>query len=148
MPHPRAEALKSEGNTFFKSGQYAAAIEKYKAASEIDPTVPAYHSNAAACWEKLGNYEEMEKSSRACISADKNFVKGYFRLATAQKNLNDLQGCIKTLESGLGINSANPDLKRMKKDVTELQRGEQLILLSWNINLYSQEINFLSITQI
>lgn len=126
MPNAQAEALKAEGNAFFKSGQYAAAIEKYGAASTADPTVPAYHSNAAACWEKLSNYEEMEKAARACISADKSFVKGYFRLATALKHKNELGACIKALESGLAVQSTNADLKRMKKEVTELQRNEQV----------------------
>mmetsp|Transcript_1900 Transcript_1900/g.3454 ORF Transcript_1900/g.3454 Transcript_1900/m.3454 type:complete len:326 (+) Transcript_1900:277-1254(+) len=126
MPNAQAEAMKTKGNEFFKAGNYAAAIEKYDAASDLDPTVPAYQSNAAACWEKLGDYENMEKASRKCIAADKNFVKGYFRLATALKNLNDLTGCIKALESGLAIESSNADLKKMKKDVMELQRAEQV----------------------
>ena len=68
----------------------------------------------------------MAEAARSCIKADRSFVKGYFRLATAQKNINDLAGCIKTLESGLAVQSSNPDLKRMKKDVTELQRGDQV----------------------
>ena len=126
MPLAKAEALKAEGNAFFKSGQYQAAIAKYDAASSVDSTVPAYQSNAAACWEKLGDYEQMEAAARKCISADKTFVKGYFRLATALKNLNDLSNCIKALESGLAIQSTNADLKRMKKEVTELQRAEQV----------------------
>mmetsp|Transcript_24757 Transcript_24757/g.29203 ORF Transcript_24757/g.29203 Transcript_24757/m.29203 type:complete len:323 (+) Transcript_24757:176-1144(+) len=126
MPNAKAEALKGEGNAFFKSGQYAAAITKYGLASEADPSVPAYHSNAAACWEKIGDFTEMEKSARACISANKNFVKGYFRLATALKNLGDIGGCIKSLESGLAIQSNNADLKRMKKEVLEIQRNEQV----------------------
>lgn len=126
MPHPKAEALKVEGNSFFKSGQYQAAIDKYDAATEIDSTVPAYQSNAAACWEKLGDYSSMETAARKCISANKSFVKGYFRLATALKNLDDLSSCIKALESGLAIQSTNADLKKMKKEVTELQRAEQV----------------------
>lgn len=126
MPNQQAEATKAQGNSFFKSGNYAAAIEKYDEASAIDPTVPAYQSNAAACWEKLGNYEKMEEAARRCISADKSFVKGYFRLATALKHLNDLTGCVKALESGLAIQSSNADLKKMKKDVMELQRAEQV----------------------
>jgi len=126
MPNRQAEALKGEGNAFFKSGQYAAAIDKYSLASTADPTVPAYHSNAAACWEKLSNYTEMENSARACISADKNFVKGYFRLATALKGLGDVPGCIKSLESGLAIQSGNADLKKMKKEILEFQRNEQV----------------------
>eukprot|EP00567_Pseudictyota_dubia_P001379 CAMPEP_0197465236 /NCGR_PEP_ID=MMETSP1175-20131217/64434_1 /TAXON_ID=1003142 /ORGANISM="Triceratium dubium, Strain CCMP147" /LENGTH=323 /DNA_ID=CAMNT_0043001243 /DNA_START=1157 /DNA_END=2128 /DNA_ORIENTATION=+ len=126
MPNAQAEALKGQGNQFFKSGQYQQAINKYKEATAIDANVPAYWSNMAACYEKLGKYEEMADAARSCIKADKNFVKGYFRLATAQKNLNDLAGCVKTLESGLAVQSSNPDLKKMKKDVQELQRGEQV----------------------
>lgn len=126
MNNNQAESLKAQGNQLFKSGEYASAIEKYDAAFKIDPTKPAYQSNAAACWEKIGNFEKMAEASRACIKADKTFIKGYFRLATAQKKLNDLQGCIKTLESGLGINASNRDLKSMKKEVTELQRNENV----------------------
>jgi len=126
MPHPEAEKLKAVGNNFFKTGQYQNAIDKYAAASAIDPSVPAYWSNAAACYEKLGKYEEMAEASRSCIKADRNFVKGYFRLAQALKNMNELAESIKAIESGLAISSSNADLKRMKKELTELQRGEQV----------------------
>jgi len=124
MPHPKAEAFKAEGNKFFKDGQYSSAIAKYKEATAIDSTVPAYWSNMAACYEKLQEFDEMEEAARGCIKADKSFVKGYFRLATALKNKNDLEGCIKSLESGLAVDSSNADLKKMKRDLTELQRGE------------------------
>lgn len=126
MPNAKAEAFKGQGNQFFKSGQYAAAIEKYQQATSIDPTVAAYWSNMAACFEKLGKYDEMVQASLECIKADRSFVKGYFRLATAYKAQNNLEDCIKTLESGLAVQSSNPDLKRMKKEVNELQRAEQV----------------------
>lgn len=126
MPSQQAEAFKAQGNQFFKSGQFENAIEKYKQATNIDPNNPAYWSNMAACYEKLRNYAGMEEASRECIKADKNFVKGYFRLATALKATNNLAECIKALESGLAIQSSNPDLKKMKKDVIELQRAEQV----------------------
>jgi len=125
MPgHPRAEGFKAEGNKYFKGGEYKAAIAKYKEATAIDPNVPAYWSNMAACYEKITDYDNMDDAARSCIKADKNFVKGYFRLATALKAKDDLVGCIKTLESGLAVDSTNADLKRMKKDLMELQRGE------------------------
>lgn len=125
MPgHPRAEAFKAEGNKYFKGGNYASAIAKYKEATSVDGSVPAYWSNMAACYEKLSNYDEMETAARSCISADRKFVKGYFRLATALKAKNDLEGCIKALESGLAVDSANKDLKQMRKDLKELERGE------------------------
>lgn len=83
-------AIHSEGNAFFKRGQFENAIAKYRQATDVDPSEPAYWSNMAACYEKLGNYEEMANASQNCIKADKSFVKGYFRLATAQKSMNDL----------------------------------------------------------
>jgi len=78
----------------------------------------------AACYEKLSKYEEMADAGRSCIKADRTFVKGYFRLASALKHQNDLIECVKVLESGLAIDSSNKDLKQMKKDVLELQRAE------------------------
>ena len=39
---PTAEDHKAAGNTFFKNGEYAKAIEKYKEATALDPNVPAY----------------------------------------------------------------------------------------------------------
>lgn len=126
MPNPGAEALKAEGNAFFKKGEYANAIAKYKEATALDDSVPAYWSNMAACYEKLGEYEHMSDAARSCIKADRSFVKGYFRLATAQKQMGDLSGCIKTLESGLAVDSANPDLKKMKKDIKEQERNGQV----------------------
>jgi len=78
----------------------------------------------AACYEKLNKYEEMADAARGCIKADRTFVKGYFRLATAYKHLNELNECVKALESGLNVDSTNKDLKQMKKDVMELQRAE------------------------
>ena len=96
MPNnPAAEAIKAEGNAFFKGGQYADAIAKYKEATAIDDMVPSYWSNMAACHEKLFEFEEMADAGRACVKADKNFVKGYFRLAVAYKQLNNLSESMK-----------------------------------------------------
>jgi stress-induced-phosphoprotein 1 len=137
-PNKQAEALKDQGNQFFKTGKYAEAIAKYREATQVDPSQPAYWSNMAACYEKLNKFEEMAEAGRSCIKADRNFVKGYFRLATAYKQLNDLPNCIKTLESGLAVEANNPDLKKMKKEITELQRQAQVLAYCDKVDEYIQ----------
>ena len=86
----------------------------------------------SACYEKIKDYEGAARSAQECIKADNKFIKGYFRLAVAQKAMNDLAACVKTLESGIALDSTNPDLKRIKKEVIELQRNEQVAALCRN----------------
>lgn len=126
MPNAQAEAIKAVGNTHFKAGEYAKAIEQYVEATKLDPSVPAYWSNMAACHEKLSQFAEMEEAAKSCIKADKSFVKGYFRLAVAQDKSGKLEECIKTLESGLAVDSSNADLKKMKAAITETRRNKQV----------------------
>jgi len=121
-----AEFIKAQGNDLFKSGDYASAIAKYDEAHDMEPTNPTYQSNAAACWEKLGNYVMMEKAARKSLESDKSFIKGYFRLAMALKHQNDFKGCMKALESGLVIESSNEYLTKLKNEVTKLV-GEQVL---------------------
>ena len=115
-----AEDIKAQGNDLFKAGDYTSAIAKYDQAHDLDSTNPTFQSNAAACWEKLGDYVMMEKAARKSLSADKSFIKGYFRLAMALKHQNDFKGCANALESGLAIDGSNEDLKKLKVEVTKI----------------------------
>ncbi|GMH82802.1 hypothetical protein TrVE_jg11632 [Triparma verrucosa] len=118
-PSP-AEAFKAEGNALFKASKYAEAVLQYKLATDADPNVPAYWSNMSASYEKLGDYENAAEAGRGCINADGKFVKGYFRLATALKALDDLDECVKTLEAGLCVDPSHKDLKKLHEEVTGL----------------------------
>lgn len=126
MPNAQAEAAKAEGNNFFKGGQYTQAVNKYSEAIQFDPTNHTYYSNRSASYANLGEWKESADDARECIRIDKNFIKGYFRLATAQKNLNEVDGAINTLKSGLGIEPRNADLKGLLKEMEEIQRTEKV----------------------
>jgi len=116
----RAEALKDIGNDYFKIGDYKSAVEMYKSATTINSSAPIYWSNLAACYEKLGMYDEMQKASEHCIDTDHTFIKGYFRLAVALKAKLQMSESIVALDRGLDIDPTNADLKKMKKEVWKI----------------------------
>lgn len=58
--------------------------------------------------------------------ADRNFVKGYFRLALALQNLRDYEGASEAVKRGLGIESGNADLKRMSREIDEAMRMKKV----------------------
>ena len=49
---------------------------------------------------------EVEKDARACLGIKPEFIKGYKRLALAQRKLGNLKGALETIEAGL---YSNPD---------------------------------------
>lgn len=121
------EAIKAEGNNFFKAGNYASAIEKYQACLKIDDTAHAIYSNMSAAHAGLKQWDEAAEAGRGCIRANKTFIKGYFRLATALKESNKYAEAMDTLKMGLGVEPKNKDLKEMLSKVEELSRQERVV---------------------
>lgn len=70
-----AEACKEEGNLLFKAGKYAQSLQKCNRAYEFDPTIAAYHGNAAACHEKLQDYEAMQIAAQKAVEVDDSYSK-------------------------------------------------------------------------
>ncbi|KAG5191172.1 hypothetical protein JKP88DRAFT_271351 [Tribonema minus] len=129
MPNAAAEAKKAEGNAAFKAGDYRKAIEKYGEAIAIDPANHTYWSNRSASYAGLDMWEQSRDDAKQCVTVDKTFVKGYFRMATAQKNLNELEGARDTLNRGLAVEPRNADLKKNLKEIDELLRADKVAKL-------------------
>lgn len=53
-------------------------------------------------------------------------MKGYFRAALALQNLGNLEGAQDAVKRGLGIDSANADLKKMSREIDEAQRKKKV----------------------
>lgn len=129
MPNPAAEAKKAQGNEFFKKKDYAQAIKWYSQAIDIDPSVTAYYSNRSASYAGLSDWEKAAEDGESCIRCDKNFIKGYFRLATALDKMKNYKKAVDTLVMGLAVEPRNKDLLSMKADLEEKlreQKSEQL----------------------
>jgi tetratricopeptide (TPR) repeat protein len=80
----------------------------------------------SACYAALSDWANAAEDGRSCIVTDRNFVKGYFRLALALQSLKDFDGASEAVKRGLGIDSTNADLKRMSREIDEGMRKKKV----------------------
>jgi tetratricopeptide (TPR) repeat protein len=105
---------KEAGNELFRRKKYMEAIAKYKKAAKHDPTSAVYWSNIAACQYNLRDWTKLKKAAEKCIELDNSFLKGYFRLAQAQRAMNEFEEAQETLQRALELNPRNKDILEMK----------------------------------
>lgn len=126
MSKAAAQAKKAEGNGFFKAKSYAEAISKYTEAIALDSNDVTFYSNRSACHAALEQWENASEDGRQCVLTDSKFVKGYFRYALGLQNMGNLDGALDAIKRGLGIDSANADLKRMSREIDEAIRMKKV----------------------
>jgi len=102
-----AEEQKKRGNEAFVAKKYDEAIDYYNKAIQLTPDNAILYSNRSACYAGKGLWQESFTDAKICLEKDKGFVKGYFRLATAQAELKQYDDAIATLQDGLSIEPGN-----------------------------------------
>lgn len=71
----RAEALKNEGNEWFKKKKFRFAVDKYSQAIDANPTVPSYYTNRAFAYIKTEAFGAAINDANDALDLDKFFVK-------------------------------------------------------------------------
>lgn len=128
-----AEQKKAEGNAEFAAKNYDSAISKYTEAIAIEAN-HVYYCNRSAVHLAKKDWQNAELDAQKCVEMDKKFVKGYFRLATAQVELEKIDEATATVRAGLKENEGSPELNRLlrvckakkealKKGVPKSNRG-------------------------
>lgn len=77
-----AVKLKTAGNKHYGSKDYKRAIDLYTQALMCSPD-PVFYSNRAACWNALGDHEEVIADTTAALAIDNEYVKALNRRAHA-----------------------------------------------------------------
>ena len=110
--------LKAKADDFFRAGDVRSALNAYSAAIDIDDTATPCYSNRAACYMKLGLFQECKVDCDTAIeqtlatnskSGDKNGInhlslnKLYLRRGTAMSQLGEFGDAIKDYSKILGI---------------------------------------------
>eukprot|EP00593_Proboscia_inermis_P005843 CAMPEP_0171299686 /NCGR_PEP_ID=MMETSP0816-20121228/8550_1 /TAXON_ID=420281 /ORGANISM="Proboscia inermis, Strain CCAP1064/1" /LENGTH=269 /DNA_ID=CAMNT_0011775695 /DNA_START=18 /DNA_END=827 /DNA_ORIENTATION=+ len=112
-----AEQKKELGNKAFASKNYEEAIALYTEAIKCEPNNHVYFSNRAASYGSISKWDSSASDAKKCIELDPTFVKGYYRLATAQIELNDLDGAHSTIKQGLNVDPSNNQLSKQLRIV-------------------------------
>lgn len=67
----------------------------------------------------LHNWTNAAEDAKECIRLDPSFLKGYFRLATAQMELQEYDQALATLRQGLSIDSNHPQLLKLQRTIQQ-----------------------------
>lgn len=118
----KAEALKLEGNKLFLAGQYDAAKQQYGLAIALDPSVPAFYCNRAACELKLEQNGLAIEDATKAIQLDSKFSKAYFRRASAYLRILDPKSALPDLRIVAQLEPANTSVKAQLEDTRKLIR--------------------------
>ena len=125
----RATNLKDEGNAFFKSGHYGAAVLRYSEAIVVvgeskDEGLPALHvlyCNRAFAQQRLENFGSAVADASKSVEILPEFGKGYYRRACALIALARFKEAVKDLQIAQRLSPGDADtsakLKECKKQI-------------------------------
>lgn len=107
---------KNQANEFFKKFQYEKAINFYTIAIEEYPlseTVPAaFYSNRSFAYLKNDCPAAALEDANSGIKSDKNFIKNYYRRASANMLLRNFEAALKDFELVFSRRPKDPDAKQ------------------------------------
>ena len=111
MPFAEAEGVKC-----FRASDFDGAIFHFTEAIKLGPADPAQVlGNRAAAFEKIGDYEAALVDACAALEANPDYLKGYFRKATALVALGRYVEAIAAADDGLRKQPRNTQLMELKE---------------------------------
>ena len=113
----------SLGNKAFGAKEFDKAIEHYTEAIKLDASNHVFFSNRSASYAGLGQWEKASTDAKECIRLDPTFVKGYYRLASAQIELKEYDAAAATIRQGLAVEANNPQLMKQQRLVQQLKKS-------------------------
>nr|XP_058918297.1 small glutamine-rich tetratricopeptide repeat-containing protein beta isoform X1 [Kogia breviceps] len=107
----KADQLKDEGNNHMKEENYAAAVDCYTQAIELDPNNAVYYCNRAAAQSKLGHYTDAVKDCEKAIAIDSKYSKAYGRMGLALTAMNKFEEAVTSYQKALDLDPENDSYK-------------------------------------
>ncbi|GMF11338.1 unnamed protein product [Phytophthora lilii] len=113
----QAEGFKAEGNRLLADKQFAAAVEMYTRAIELDPDNAVYFSNRSAAYLAMGDARgKALKDAERCIELRPDWWKGYSRKGAAEHALLRFDAARATYNEGLRLDPDNASLLQASEE--------------------------------
>jgi NAD-dependent deacetylase sirtuin 2 len=120
-----AETLKVSGNGALKQKDYTTAITHYTNAITLDPTNHVLFANRSAAHIALEDWKAAESDAEKCTKISSEYLKGYFRLATAQIEQGRARDAAKTAQKGLKLGPGDKSLSKVYRRAKEIVDEEK-----------------------
>ncbi|KAK9160898.1 hypothetical protein Syun_007239 [Stephania yunnanensis] len=133
------EALKDQGNEFFKAGNHLKAAALYTQAIKKDPSNPTLFSNRAAAFLHLAKLNKALADADATINLNPQWEKGYFRKGCVLEAMERYDEAVAALQIALQYNPKNTEvsrkIKRLEQLAREKKRTQELENIRSNVGL-------------
>lgn len=121
----QANNAKAEGNKLFGSGRYDEALSQYELALKIASEVPSSeevrsmcHANRAACFSKLGKYDDAIKESNKALELNPSYVKALIRRGEAHEKLEHYEEAIADMKKLIEL---DPSYEQATRNIRRLE---------------------------
>lgn len=84
----------------------------------------------SASYAGLEQWDKAVEDAKECIKLDPQFMKGYYRLATAQLELEDFDMALATIKQGLSLDANNAQLLKVMRNIKQAKRAATVVATS------------------
>ncbi|KAE8636197.1 hypothetical protein XENTR_v10002880 [Xenopus tropicalis] len=134
----KAEQLKDEGNAFMKEQNYAAAVDCYSQAIELDPNNAVYYCNRAAAQSQRGKHSEAVMDCEKAICIDPKYSKAYGRMGRALVAMSRYKEAIESYQKALDLDPENESYKmNLKLAEQKMRQIPSPISTGWGFDMAS-----------
>lgn len=89
----------------------------------IGSTSASHMFHASASYAGLQKWDKAVEDAKECIKLDPQFMKGYYRLATAQLEMEDFDLALATIKQGLALDANNSQLLKVMRNIKQAKRA-------------------------
>lgn len=124
-PAPDPAALNDEGNRLFREGNYPAALQLFRQASEAEPDNREYRYNYAVALLKVGDAAAAADELGQVIRAGGMGAGAFYNLAQARLTLGDTVGAVTALQRAMALAATPAEQGAVQRLLDDISAARQ-----------------------